>query len=366
MGRIMCRVSQFNEGFAFSGNIHTPVKNLAAKINGSLKAPDSGLQALVNIAVEETNLPADTDLGALLPALSGYAVSGGVKLSAGISLDAGQIRSSAVLNLKNVDLDTGPGGIKCSGIETTLKMTDLISFTSEFSQQLSFANLDIGGVAVNGGSIIFRVEDADTIFIEKGEFSFCDGRVLLNPFRYELAAETGEDFQITLFCDRIDFDKMVNIIMGNEISEGDAQLNGILPLTISKGTPVFGDGYLYSTPGVKGNLKFKESKVISGGVLIVEEAMKDFEYEWIRVKLDSKAERLNLEVLIKGEPANKLPLTYDAKTKDIVRDEGGKRRVLLKGLELKLRFIDIDLKQLLQDGTRIYFLDKKGDGVPKL
>jgi len=47
---------------------------------------------------------------------------------------------------------------------------------------------------------------------------------------------------------------------------------------------VFNNGYLYSEPGTKGNIKIKQSKQISGGVVILEEAMKDFLYHSIKIK----------------------------------------------------------------------------------
>jgi hypothetical protein len=165
---------------------------------------------------------------------------------------------------------------------------------------------------------------------------------------------------MTLYCDRINFDEMINALIGEKIADGDADLNGILDIKILKGIPIFQDGYLYSSPGSTGNIKFSQSHAISGGVLLVEEAIKDFDYEWIKVKLNSVKEKLNLTALINGAPAQKLPLTYDTKKKEIVRDKSGKRSLDLKGLLLELRFTDIDLKTLMKGGAKIYF-QKKGD-----
>jgi hypothetical protein len=136
-------------------------------------------------------------------------------------------------------------------------------------------------------------------------------------------------------------------------------LNGLLTVDMIDGIPVFRDGYLYSTPGVGGNIKFTRSEAISGGVLIVEEAVKDFNYDWIKVKLDTAKENLNMIAYINGIPAGKLPLTYDSKSKDIIRDPGGRRNLELKGLLLELHFTDIDLKGLMKGGAKIYFQEKK-------
>lgn len=361
VGRISGNIKQNPKGFDFSGNIHSPVKGLRAKVTGNLKLADSEPRAFLGIQVGRTVISSGENLNMLLPSLGGIRLSGFVSGSANLSLEDRQLKSSASIRLEDTDVEDDKGAFKCSSIDTEIKIKDMLGFTSGFSQELTFDRLEAGSFILNGGRILFRIENPETIFIEEGEFEFCDGKVLVNPFRFE----TGmEDFKVTLFCDRIDFDKMVNVVMGKQLASGDAELNGIVPLKIAKGIPIFHDGFLYSTPGVGGNLKFKESGMISGGVLLVEEAMKDFNYDWIKMTMNTEGERLNMLVLVNGMPAQKLPLTYDTKSKDIVRDKKGKRKLHLKGLLLELHFKDIDLKRLLKEGAKIYSIKKKDTNDP--
>jgi len=132
------------------------------------------------------------------------------------------------------------------------------------------------------------------------------------------------------------------------VASGEGELNGIIPLSVREGNLVFNHGYLYSKPGAKGNIKIENSKQVSGGVVIVEEAMKDFLYSSIKIKLNTENDYLNIFVYIDGFPNRKLPLIYDSKQKDFVRHPDGKGRVSLKGLLLELRFLDIDIKRLLK------------------
>jgi len=107
-------------------------------------------------------------------------------------------------------------------------------------------------------------------------------------------------------------------------------------------------------------LQIQDASLISGGMVLVEEAVRDFNYEWVRVKLNSKNNRLDMSVILKGVPAHKLPLEYDSKKKDFVRSKTGKRMVTLKGLTLELKFLDIDLERLLKEGGRVKVMaDKK-------
>lgn len=361
-GKINGKIKQNEAGVDFSGDIHTPLKELSAAFSGHVKVVAGEPEAALAARIDKTAITTEANPGALHPLLENFKIAGSISAAVDVSLLDGELTSTAALKLEDLDLESTSGKMKCSGIDAEIKMKDLAEFTSGFSQELGFAGIDIAGLSLNSGKIIFRIENPETIFIEEGEFAFCDGKVLINPFRFE----TGKDeFKISLFCDRIDFDKMVNLIMGKQIAFGNAELNGILPVTISKGIPVFRDAYLYSTPGVGGNLKFTESKQISGGVLLVEEALKDFNYDWIKLELNTNEDKLNITALVKGVPAGKLPLTYDSRQKDIVLDKHGKRRVELKGLSLEIRFKDIALKQLLQGGSKIYSTRKKS-GKPSV
>ena len=81
--------------------------------------------------------------------------------------------------------------------------------------------------------------------------------------------------------------------------------------------------------------------------------MSDFNYDWVRVTLESSGEKLNLTAFINGAPARKLPLVYDPGKREFLREPQGKRSVDLKGLLLELRFREIDLKALLSGGSRV-------------
>ena len=130
----------------------------------------------------------------------------------------------------------------------------------------------------------------------------------------------GEGFQATFRCEGVDLAEMLNALAGSEIVSGDARLSGVIPVKMAGGSPVFLDGYLDTAPGSGGRLQVSKPEAISGGQVLVEEAIRDFHYNWIKVRLSSRNDRLNMVVSIDGAPARKLPLRYDQKKKDFVRD----------------------------------------------
>jgi len=362
MGKITGEIKQNKTGVEFSGAVHTPVESLKIKVNGACHylEPQTGIDGLLQLQFEipETQIARDSQLSGLHPALAGYRWGGNVSGSGAVTFIKGNLSSRARLKLRDLEMESDTGGIKCRGMNTEIIFKDLLNFQTEISQRIDFKGVDLSGMQLNEGHLVFEVISADSIYIEGGEFVFSGGRILLQPLRFNLK---GEDLKITLYGDRIDFAEVVNALQGNKIAFGDAELNGMLTVGISDGIPVFRDGYLYSTPGVGGNIKFTRSEAISGGVLLVEEAVKDFNYDWIKLKINTNIlnDKLNITAYINGVPAHKLPLTYDMKTKDIVRDKAGDNNLELKGLLLELRFNDLDLKRLMKGGLKIYSQEQK-------
>jgi hypothetical protein len=158
---------------------------------------------------------------------------------------------------------------------------------------------------------------------------------------------------MTFYCNRVNFAQMLNALLGKTVVSGDAEMNGIVPVRMVKGSPVFLDGYLDSTPGSSGKLNIIQPEIISGGQILVEEAIRDFRYNWIKIKMSSRNDRLDMVVSIDGAPNQKLPLLYDPKRKSFIKDPSGGRHVELKGLLLEIRFSDIDLKDLLKASGQI-------------
>ncbi|HLP62099.1 MAG TPA: YdbH domain-containing protein, partial [Candidatus Deferrimicrobium sp.] len=356
LGKLTGEVKQKEDGFDFSGDVQTPVEPLKMKMTGSFDWPEKGNGALLQVEIPETQIVKDSQLSRLHPSLAGYRLLGYISGSATVTFLQGNLHSGARLKFHDLEMESDTGGIKSRGMKSEIIFKDLLNFKTEVEQRIDFESMEVSGLQLNKGHLVFEIISPDSIYIEGGEFAFSDGRILLQPLRYNF---NGKDLKITIYGDRINFAEMVNKLQGDQIAFGKAELNGLLTVRISDGIPVFRDGYLYSTPGVGGNIKFERSETISGGVLLVEEAVKNFNYEWIKLKLDTVKDKLNITAFINGVPADKLPLTYDMKTKDIVRDKGGKRSLELKGLLLELRFKDLDLKRLMQGGLKIYSQEKK-------
>jgi hypothetical protein len=358
---ISADIEQQGGTLTFAGSAATPLEPLKMSFSGVFRVKDQEAQGAafrVKFETPESRLEERTPLKKLHKhkALAGLNASGRLTYAGEITLSGGVINSRARVKVGNFNVDMPASKLSITGIDGELKFRDLIALVSEPAQRLTFREIKAGAFRVSDGELKVAFESSGAIFLERGTFKWLKGKVLVNPVR--LRPETPE-VELSLYCDRIDFDELINLIVGKPIASGDAEINGIVPLRIAKGYPQFQEGYLYSTPGIEGILAIRESHLISGGVALVEEALKDFRYDWVRVKLIPRGENLDMTVLIKGVPGQKLALSYDGKKKDFIRSRSGERQVDLKGLVLELRLVDIDLKGLLKGSGRILFLDKK-------
>jgi hypothetical protein len=347
---------QKNALLRFSGSMHSVLAKIAVAFRGVIQpeADGGGLQA--DFSLPPVVLPAGTDLQPLHPLLQGTTGGGRFQAEGRIWARHDSAGGNAALKIADAAFNRKEDGIAVLGINGSVTVADLFDFVTAPAQRIAFRELKWQDKSFSNGELIFAGESGGTFFIESGRFDWCQGKVMIAPFRLEPGKT---DFLITLYCDRVNFAQMLNALLGKNVVSGDAEMNGIIPLRMVNGSPVFVDGYLYSTPASSGNLKVTQPELISGGQVLVEEAIRDFRYNWIKIKLSSRDDLLDMVVSIDGAPTQKLPLRYDARQKDFVKDPSGGRHVQLKGLLLDIRFLDIDLKDLLKAGSQMSAGQKK-------
>jgi len=348
-------LTQEKDRLAFSGQGSLPLPFFGLLFNGFYRLTGPGEPFRLDFQVPKVSLKEAPLLAKIQPALKDLLVSGGIGATGAIFFKDNQVQGQAGLELAGVDIHNPVAGFSLTGLSGRLVLKDLLALRSAPAQRLTFQALAYKTLRVGRGEVVFTLEDPGSLLLEKAELDWLKGKVLAQAVRF---SPQEPDFSLTLYCDRLDFDALLNLVVGEDIASGDAEINGIIPLQFSGGYPVFKAGYLYSTPGSEGIFSIKDASLISGGIAIVEEAMKDFRYEWIKVQLTPRGEGLDITAHIKGTPSQKLALVYDGQKKDFVRSPSGERRVDLQGLTLELRFLDIHLKTLLEGGNKVMLLNK--------
>ena len=86
----------------------------------------------------------------------------------------------------------------------------------------------------------------------------------------------------------------------------------------------FEDGFLFSSPGQGGSVKVAAFDVLAAGIPkntpqfaqvdFAAEALKNFQYNWVKLLLNSEGEELIMQMHMDGKPLQSLPFSYDSQT----------------------------------------------------
>ena len=347
---------QLKTGFSFKGSAGLPVNPLKLAFTGSFDPTRQKDMFLMAFHLPETVLPDGTDLSPLVSSLAGFSATGTVELTGKIAMEKdGPPTATAKLNVHEMALTTTDNSLKITGINSSIAFTNLLNMVSAPSQRAAVEKIIAGPAILENGEIRFQLLDPDTVSVESAGCAFADGEITVGSF---LLSATRPDMDIGIYCNRLKLTSLLNLAMGTGKAKGDGTVSGYIPLRLADGNLIFGKGFLQSVPGNPGTIQIADSKDITGGVILAEEAIKDFSYQWARVNLESRNGNLNLLLKLDGKPNRKLPLIYDEKAGDFVRDPQNRRLVSLQGLTLDLKFVDIDINRLLKQQGKVKFTSK--------
>lgn len=202
-----------------------------------------------------------------------------------------------------------------SDIDLSLSFPNLPLFQSSPSQKMVIGELSLGQIKMKDGTVTFRVDNNNRLFIEKAKINWAGGRVETGGLGLQFPLKK---FSATLYCDRLEFTELLEQF-GIEDAEGEGSLNGRLPVDYSGYSLSFDDGFLFSTPGSGGKIRFSNIEQLRSGMESINstpyleyslDAMKNFSYNWAKLYFKTEGEQLLLALQIDGKPAEPLPYKY--------------------------------------------------------
>jgi hypothetical protein len=201
-----------------------------------------------------------------------------------------------------------------------LLLPSLPDLRSAPAQKILFDKASVGDLTFEHGKVIWQLESPDSIFIEEGVVSWAGGRIFTNAVRI---SPDRKEFVVPIFCDRLRLTEILNQF-GVSNAEGEGTVSGRIPLLVGKDTIRFEDGFLYSSPGQGGSVKVTALDMLSAGIPrntpqfaqvdFAAEALKNFQYNWVRLLLNSEGEDLVMQMHMDGKPLQSLPFSYDSQT----------------------------------------------------
>jgi hypothetical protein len=199
----------------------------------------------------------------------------------------------------------------------------------------------------------FQVEPGSVVFLENGRFQWCGGTVIIPATRFTAGKNA---YDITAFCDRLKLDQLLEQL-GLAQVEGGGAISGLIPVSLTDGRLHFNNAFLYSSPGEGGVIRVQGSEVLTAGVPegtpqynqmeLARYALKDYDYQWAKVTMNSAGEDLLVQLQFDGKPAEPLPFVYDSASGGFVKTAPGTPGSVFQGIRLDVN-VTLPLNRILR------------------
>nr|WP_319393403.1 YdbH domain-containing protein [uncultured Desulfobacter sp.] len=294
-----------------------------------------------------------------VPAISGiYDFKFDISAQSDFSYAHQAIKSSADIQVSNGTINFVESGFTVSGISTDMHFNDLMVPETLPGQYLSIDRFDAGRFNCNNARIRFSLEDGRFINVENLKFNWCNGIVSTEAFR--LPSDDGI-IDITLYCDRLGMEDLFYQLDAFD-AEGDGTLSGRIPVVVKNTKIGFDDGFLFSTPGQGGRIFIRNLDKMLVGIPkntreyaqldLAGEALKNFEYKWVTLKLNSHGETLAVNMQLDGKPLSSLPFEYNRNLNSFIRIGAKSPGSNFQGIKLNVN-LNLPFNQVIQFGNNL-------------
>lgn len=359
LGNVTARVRQQGTDLAYGGTLGT-------ELLPGLRVPFSGVSSMtsnrteIKFKVDGYALSERFDPATLSPGLKGVVLTGMLNGDGGVRVDERGVESWGGALLKDGTLTMPEGAVTVTGINVSFSSPDLFSLRSAPAQELTFGEIKAGEIVLTDGKVVYQLESMGSILVEQAGFRWCGGHVSSKAFR---VVPESREYGVTLFCSELKLSEILSQL-GLAKAKGEAALSGELPVTWKNGKISFNSGFLHSTPGEGGTIQVEamqdlvdaipEGTPERGQLELAREAVRDFEYKWVRIKADTVGEDLLVRLSVDGKPASTLPFVYKREFGGFMRVTGDVKGSNFQGLRLDVNFsVPLDRILLYKDITRM-------------
>ncbi|MCG8553164.1 MAG: YdbH domain-containing protein [Desulfobacterales bacterium] len=289
-----------------------------------------------------------------IPGIAGvYDLKFGMFAKADFSYTNQKINSSARIQVSDGNINFVESGFLASGISADICFNDLMVPETLPGQYIHIESFNAGRFNCNNGKIRFSLEDGKSVNIENLKFNWCNGIVSTEALRLP---SDNDVIQLTLYCDRLDMEDLFYQI-GAFDAEGGGTLSGRIPVVIKNTEIGFDKGFLFSTPGEGGRIYIRNLERMLAGIPkstpefsqldLAGEALKNFEYKWVTLKLNTHGDTLTLNMQLDGKPLSALPFEYNRNLNAFVRVNAQSPGSDFQGIKLDVN-LTLPFNQVIQ------------------
>ena len=357
LGRIDGRLRQVDQELNLTAR-HTsqllPGLEVSAEGRAGLAADGRRPVARVHWSAERPAEAPPLTLSALMPRPPEFPITLEGRLFArGEVAYAGGLAGSLTAGLQDGRLQVDENGLVIAGIATELNLPDIGDLRSAPAQELVFEAVSFGDLRAEDGQLAYQLEPGGVLFLEGGRFGWSGGSVIAPATRFR----PGENrYDLAFFCDRLQLDRLLEQL-GMARAEGGGAISGLIPVALEDGLVTFDNAFLYSTPGEGGVIRVQGSEVLTAGIPpgtpqynqmeLARYALKDYDYDWAKITLDTVDENLLVQLQFDGKPAEPLPFVYDAEAGGFVKTAPDQPGSVFQGIRLDVN-VTLPLNRMLR------------------
>ena len=346
LGSVRGSLQQKETGFFFKGkhdSLLFPDLALDIAVDSHIFSP-RGTETKIRFELPPYTPPSEIDLGRLLPWIQGIMIRGEMALKGAVRMDHTGVDGWLDTSLDNASIRYPAEDILIDGIQLSLSFPDLLHLRTAPKQKFTFQNASLSGLSVTEGKIEFQIEGPGSFFLERSSFRWCGGNIDTQAMRIVPGVH---DYDMVLYCDRLSFAKILEQT-GVISATGTGTLNGRIPIRFKDGMITIQDGFLFSTPGEGGKISITGANILNalipsdtlqiGQLEIAKEAIKDYDYEWAKLWLNTEEDTLLMKLQLEGKPAGRLPFVYNKQEGRFIKVDAESKGSIFQGIRLDVNF----------------------------
>ena len=279
-------------------------------------------------------------------------------VKAKIDYISGKVKSFMQIGISNGSVSMPDNDIAIAGINTNIEFNNLLPLQSVPGQVLNIKTIKKNDIKLDDAKIRFSIEQGKSLLVENIKFRWCNGIVSTESIRFP---QENNEYSLSLYCDRLELTQLLKEI-GAFNSQGSGTLNGRIPVLYSNGNISFDNGFLFSTPGKGGKIIIENSSKITSGIPmdspqfaqldLAHEALKDFNYKWTTLKLNTHEDVLFVNMEIDGEPAGILPFEYSKELGGFARVDTSSPGSHFQGIKLDIN-LQLPFNEVMKSGNKL-------------
>lgn len=344
IGSVSSTIQLRGRDFLLAGTCRSPLAPKAQLNFRGTFEPKSGATPEM---LFEFNLPTYTPdkplrLGDYVPSLGDAAANASLSLGGAVRLENGKLTTGLQVMLRNGFFRMPDSDLELSGLSLDLRFDDLFKLTTPPAQRLKIAKIRAGKINITDLEVHFEIESTSQVTIENAGFHWCGGELYMRPLRLRTNQQV---WNTTFYCENINLATMLlELGIAPPGTVGDGTVFGKLPVRFDRKRGFFFDrSYLYSRPGTESHIAVSEpDKLLAGGGAVLKqtqlefasEALRDFNYNWVKFHLQTEADQLVISLQFDGQPVGPLPFGYDEESGELRRDPTVKAH--FQGIQLNI------------------------------